>query len=327
MKRNFCVRSTANAGTITLPPRSMVFANQAARAPGADRYRDAAGCRRSTPSRARRRSRLPVARSARPCPGAISLSRTRPMSPVKSNRRVCPFVCQRDFRHARAQNVRGSHEAERKLRAQLRRLPDHDWLEDTAGSPALLRACTAATRDRASTLFSCCRTRRLLPAGVRNRAARPSTDRWSAAWRRSDPRKPFFHQAWNPATVIEVRVRENDGINFARRDRSVLPVALAPFFLSLKKAAVDQNLDSLLAARIVGGVDQVLRAGHGPGCAEKLDVGQEASVENQSHKSDCEFSLCRHSGSDFCNLTSDSLPSCAILNHYSSGRFPAHCRR
>jgi hypothetical protein len=77
--------------------------------------------------------------------------------------------------------------------------------------------------------------------------------------------------------VIEMRMRKNNGINFTRRDWGVLPVALAPFFLSLEKSTVDQNLQSMLAARIVGSVDQVLRASYGPGSAEKLDVGQTSS--------------------------------------------------
>jgi len=48
--------------------------------------------------------------------------------------------------------------------------------------------------------------------------------------------------------VIEMRMRKNNRINFTRRDRSVLPVALAPFFLALEKSSVDQNLKSMLAA-------------------------------------------------------------------------------
>jgi hypothetical protein len=43
-------------------------------------------------------------------------------------------------------------------------------------------------------------------------------------------------------------VGKNNRIDFTRRDRSVLPVALAPFFLSLEKPAIDQNLKSPLAA-------------------------------------------------------------------------------
>ena len=97
-------------------------------------------------------------------------------------------------------------------------------------------------------------------------------------WRGVDrPAETFFHQARNPATVIEMRMGKNDGIDFARRDRSILPIALAPFLLSLEKSAVDQNLKSLLATRIVGSVDQVLRARDRAGGAEKLNVGQTSS--------------------------------------------------
>src|ERR1035441_2872855 len=89
--------------------------------------------------------------------------------------------------------------------------------------------------------------------------------------------KTFLYQARNPSAVIQVRVRQNDRINVTRWNGSVLPVALAPFLRSLKKATVDQDLESLVAARIIGCVDQVLGAGHGAGCTEKLDIGQELS--------------------------------------------------
>lgn len=47
---------------------------------------------------------------------------------------------------------------------------------------------------------------------------------------------------------------ENDGIDFASGDWQVLPVSLAPLFLSLKKAAVDQDLNPL-GAGLVAGID------------------------------------------------------------------------
>jgi hypothetical protein len=74
-----------------------------------------------------------------------------------------------------------------------------------------------------------------------------------------------------------MRMGKNDGTNLPRRDRSVPPVALAPFFLSLEESAVDQNLESLLATRVVSSVDQVLRASYGPGSAEELNIGQTSS--------------------------------------------------
>ena len=92
------------------------------------------------------------------------------------------------------------------------------------------------------------------------------------------PAKTFLHQSRNPAAVIEMGVRENNRIDLTRRNRRVLPVPFAPFFLSLKEPAVNQNLNSLLAARIVGGVDQMLRTSHRPSRAEKLDIGQDLSL-------------------------------------------------
>jgi hypothetical protein len=81
--------------------------------------------------------------------------------------------------------------------------------------------------------------------------------------------------------MIEMRMGKNNRINFTCRDRSVVPVAFAPFFLSLEKSAVDQNLESMFVARIAGSVDQVLRASHGPGSTEKLDVGQTVSLQSE----------------------------------------------
>jgi hypothetical protein len=78
--------------------------------------------------------------------------------------------------------------------------------------------------------------------------------------------------------VIEMRVGKNNRVNLTRRDWGVLPVALAPFFLSLEKSAVDQNLKSPLATQVVGRIDQVLRASHGTGSTEKLDVGHDLSL-------------------------------------------------
>ncbi len=91
----------------------------------------------------------------------------------------------------------------------------------------------------------------------------------------------FFDQARNPAAVVEVRVGKNDGIDFAGGHRRVLPVFFAPFLLSLKHSAIDQDLQSLLATRIGGGVDEVLGAGDGAGGAEKLNIGQMSLREMQ----------------------------------------------
>ncbi len=77
--------------------------------------------------------------------------------------------------------------------------------------------------------------------------------------------------------MIEVGVRQDDGINQAGRNRSVPPVALAPFFLSLKESAVDENAKSGRVIHVVRRTDKVLGAGHDAGRAQKLDVGQSFS--------------------------------------------------
>src|SRR5208282_274853 len=106
------------------------------------------------------------------------------------------------------------------------------------------------------------------------------------------PVETFFHQARNPSTMIEMRMSKDNGINFARWDGSVLPIALAPFLLSLEKSAVDQKLKPLFATRIVSSVDQVLRSGNCTGRAEKLDVGQaiSSSCEQENQKALLAFS-------------------------------------
>jgi hypothetical protein len=127
--------------------------------------------------------------------------------------------------------------------------------------------------------------------------------------------------------VIEMRMRKNNRINFTRRNRSVLPVALAPFFLSLKKSAVDQNLESLLAARIISGVDQVLRASHGPGSAEKLDVGQTfSSKRRRILLLAISFWLLASAKGQQLKAKSSSYGA-EILNTLFVSRFPERCRR
>ncbi len=58
--------------------------------------------------------------------------------------------------------------------------------------------------------------------------------------------------------MVEVRVREDDGVNLLRGDGQFLPVAFAPLLLSLEQAAIDQNLQALPAIAIEGGIEQVL---------------------------------------------------------------------
>src|SRR5579872_6747516 len=94
-------------------------------------------------------------------------------------------------------------------------------------------------------------------------------------WRRGvdRPAESLFHQAWNPAAVIEMGVGQNDRVDLLRRDGRVAPVALAPFLRTLKEPAIDKDLEAALARRVAS-VDQVLRTSHGSCSAEKLDIGQ-----------------------------------------------------
>ena len=64
-------------------------------------------------------------------------------------------------------------------------------------------------------------------------------------------------QPRDPATVVKMSVRQDHGVNFVRRNRSIFPVAFTPFLGSLKQAAVDEHLQSLFAGGIVARVDEV----------------------------------------------------------------------
>jgi hypothetical protein len=50
--------------------------------------------------------------------------------------------------------------------------------------------------------------------------------------------------------MIEVGVRQDDRIDLLGQNRCVMPVALAPFLRTLKQAAVDEGLESVLPRRI-----------------------------------------------------------------------------
>ena len=72
------------------------------------------------------------------------------------------------------------------------------------------------------------------------------------------------HEPRQVAAVIEVRVRQDDGVDVLRGDRQVLPVALAQLLQPLEQPGVDEHLR-------VAGVEQVLRAGDRLRRAEKRD--------------------------------------------------------
>src|ERR1700722_4398464 len=86
--------------------------------------------------------------------------------------------------------------------------------------------------------------------------------------------KASLYQARNPSAVVEMRMRQHTPVDFGRRDRKVLPVPLAPLFLPLKQAAVDEDLQTTLASAVAWNADEMFRASDGPGGAEKLDVCQ-----------------------------------------------------
>src|SRR4051794_13188654 len=56
--------------------------------------------------------------------------------------------------------------------------------------------------------------------------------------------EPLLHQPRDVAAMVEVRVRQDDGFNLIRRNGRGLPVTLAPLFLPLKEAAVDEDLNA-----------------------------------------------------------------------------------
>src|SRR5439155_25422238 len=64
------------------------------------------------------------------------------------------------------------------------------------------------------------------------------------------------------STMIEVRMREDDGVDAPGIDRQRRPVALSQLFEPLKQAAVDQHL-------MVAQIEQMLRPGDGSRGSEK----------------------------------------------------------
>src|ERR1700733_3491926 len=169
--------------------------------------------------------------------------------------------------------MRGGYKTKRKLRAHLDGVRNRDRLEILH---AILRLFERVERQRRRVLR---RTALVIKRGVffleMSRIwqhDRAQIDGWLRGINR--PAKALLHETWNPSTMIEVRVSQNDRINCARRNRRVLPVAFAPFFLSLKESAVDKNAKSGGVVYVVSCADKVLRTGHSAGRAEKLDVGQ-----------------------------------------------------
>ena len=73
-------------------------------------------------------------------------------------------------------------------------------------------------------------------------------------------------KAWEIADVVQVRMREDDGIQRARWHRELVPVPESQFFQSLKKPAIKQNSSSMM-------LEEVFGAGYGTGSAQERQSG------------------------------------------------------
>src|SRR5450755_1174274 len=62
--------------------------------------------------------------------------------------------------------------------------------------------------------------------------------------------KAFPDQAWNPSTVVEMRVGQHHRVNTGRRYRGWLPVALPPFLGALKHSAINEHLKPGFSIRV-----------------------------------------------------------------------------
>ena len=154
----------------------------------------------------------------------------------------------RNLHHRRPENMSGAHEAKRKLLAKLFDLAEVDRTEQRH---TLLRLFHGVERQRRM-MFR--RLGLVVELGVFF-LQMPGVGKQDAAQidgcggRIDRSVKTLLHQTRNPAGVIEMRVRKNDGIDGISRHRQILPVALAPFFLTLKQTAIDQHLQAACSHR------------------------------------------------------------------------------
>src|SRR5208337_3234424 len=178
---------------------------------------------------------------------------------------------QGDLSHRRAEYVRGANKAERQLVAELLQLAEVDWPEKRQ---ALLRLFHGVERQRRLVLGGfrlvverCIFFLEVSGIGEQNAA------QINGCRRRVDRAvKALLHQPRDPATVIDVRMGQDDGVDRGRWHRKVLPIALAPFLLALEQPTIHQDLETSRA--VVVHVDQVLRAGNNSGRAKKLNIAQ-----------------------------------------------------
>jgi hypothetical protein len=78
--------------------------------------------------------------------------------------------------------------------------------------------------------------------------------------------------------MVKVRMGQYHRVDFTGRHGGVLPITLAPFFLTLKQSAVDEHLHPFFAVAVKRSIDEMFRSGDRTGRTKKLDIGQEASV-------------------------------------------------
>jgi dipeptidyl-peptidase-4 len=83
--------------------------------------------------------------------------------------------------------------------------------------------------------------------------------------------EPLRHEAWQVANVIEVGVSQYYGFDRIRWNRKLVPVSKPQLLQTLKKAAIDEQTVTLV-------LEQVLRAGHRSGRAEKRQSGHSVRI-------------------------------------------------
>ena len=270
MKANFWVRSMANAGT-TKPAALGCIGDQAREF----RQRVLFGMHAVSVSRFHH---YDIGGFALHWSGMYDLARNGSLIanaanvPSKEHLTALTIYLQRDFRHARSQDVGGGSETEGQFRGEPNRFADLHRLEILQRILRLFKRVQRQGRGvlGLSGLVIEIRIFFLQVAGV---GQDDSTEIDRGRRSVDGSAKALFDEARNPAAVIEVGVREEDRINLPARNRRFTPISLAPFLGALEEATVNEELKTLLPAGITG-VDQVLRTGDRPGSTQELYVRQ-----------------------------------------------------
>src|SRR5262249_21055973 len=180
---------------------------------------------------------------------------------------------QEDLNHRRAEDVTGVYKAKRKLCPQFHRFPKGNGPKQMQAVFGLLERVERQGRLVLGGAFLVVKSSFffLKMAGIGKDHGTQVDGRLRGVDRALET---SFDQPGNPATVVEMGVGQNHGVDLSRRYWSIFPVADAPLFPTLKQTTVNENLQSLLAVKIAGGVDEMLRARHRPRGAQKLKVSQ-----------------------------------------------------